>query len=183
MSSENPSTELLAPLDAQAMGDPGRYSQEHTEHICQLLARYTDYPVIVASMQRAFRRTFPFKHYAYFRRAPRWQPLIATLRQEYLADMDDVPIAQQRIRLERLEKLYQDAKEPRLKILVLRAASDELKDPRIGTQTNVSITAYYRMSAEELEQKRVDVINKLRHLKAQEKADGSAGGSDGISEA
>ena len=174
MSSESLSTE---------QEDPGRYSQEHIEHICQLVARYTDYPVMVESLKRAFRRSFPFKHYAYFRRAPRWQPLIATLRQQYLADLDDIPIAQQRIRLERLEKLYQDATSDNLKIRVLQAASEELKDPKIGTQTNVSITAYYRMSAEELEQKRKDVLNKLRHLRAQETAEGSAGGSNAIIEA
>lgn len=184
MNSANPSTELLPALTPQEeQDDPGSYSQEHMQYICQLLARYTHYPVMVESLNRTFRRTFPFKHYVYFRKARRWQPLISSLRAQYLADLDDIPIAQQRVRLERLEKLYQESQGVRLKVLVLNAASNELKDPLLKSQTNIAITQYYQMSAEELEQKRVDVINKLRYLRAQEKAEGSAGGEHAIVEA
>ena len=182
---ERLSTELLEslPTPPPAQEDPGRYNQEHTQRICHLIAYYTPYPTMVEALQREYRRSFPFKHYVWFRKALRWQPLIANLRQQYLANFENVPIAQQRVRLERLETLYHEAKTVQVKTMVLKAASEELKDPALKTQTNIAITAYYQMSAQELEEKRRDVINKLRHLKAQEHAEGSAGGSDVIIEA
>ena len=187
MNSRNPSTDLSAEaLPQQAFPEaqhPGRYTQEQAQRICQLLAHYMPFQTMKEVMQREHRRAFPFTHYVWFRRAIQWRPLIDNLRQQYLAHFDDIPIAQKRIRLERLEQLYEEAKEVQLKVSVLRAASDELRDPTMGSQTNIAITAYYQMSAEELEQKRVDLINKLRHLRAQEKAEGSAGGTHALIEA
>ena len=190
MNSPSPSTdaldrehEALESLPPRTLHIPERYTEEQKHRICYLIAYYATYKTIVEVVQREFRRAFPFQHYVAFRRSSSWQPLIASLRQQYLANFDDVPIAQQRVRLERLEKLYQEAETVKLKTMVLRAASDELKEPSLKHQTNIAITAYYQMSASELEQKRREVLNRLRHLKAQEHAEGSAGGSDAIIEA
>lgn len=163
--------------------DRGRYTQEQSQRICRLIAYYAAYPTIVEVMLKEYHRSFPFKQYVIFRKSAKWQPLVASLRQQYLSHFDDVPIAQQKVRLERLEQLYQEAEGTHLKTEVLKAASAELKDPALKNQTTIAITAYYQMSAQELEQKRIELINKLRHLKAQEHAEGSAGGSDAIVEA
>lgn len=155
------------------------YTQEQSQRVCQLLSQYAPYKLIAIYMQRVFHKPFPFNHYAYFRQAKRWQPLIKSLRQQYLAGLEDVPISQQRVRLERLEELYQEAQTVKLKREVLEAARDEMKEPERGDRTRISITAYYEMSAEELENKRQEILNKLRHLKALEKK----GGGDAVSEA
>ena len=185
MTSTPPSTDLSADVLPQPFvaENPGRYTQEQAQRICQLLAHYMPFQAMKEMMWQEHRRAFPFTHYVWFRRAPDWQPLITNLRQQYLSHFDDIPIAQKRVRLERLERLYEETKGVQLKVSVLRAASEELRDPTMGSQTNIAITAYYQMSASELEQKRVDLINKLRHLRAQEKAEGSAGGSHAIIEA
>ena len=99
--------------------------------------------------------------------SPDWQPMIQMARVEYLANLLEVPIANKKIRLERLEDNYQTAMtlqalpEARLQLMAAREEMEEAK----AAQTNIYIHQQIaHLDTATLERRRQEIVERLKDL-------------------
>lgn len=95
-----------------------------------------------------------------------YQPLIRKFREEWEAGFLDIPISSKRNRLFRYERLFQEAYDSgqlREAAQILRNVKDEIEVD--GPRVTMNFVQYNNLSDEELEEKRLKVINDIMKLK------------------
>ena len=145
---------------------------------CQMLAQFKDPIDIIRRLNAKYDmaisqdtvREFEEKHVKE----------ITTARTRYLSSTMQVPIANERVRLERVEELYQTCKKlgrPERKIRYsldcIKEAREETKGPSDGMVTNIQVNQFNQLSDEELLDKRKQIEKKIYELS--KKGDSSYG--------
>jgi len=109
---------------------------------------------------QAIRKTFLEKD-------TRWNQVMMRLRATYVAAVMDAPIAQKRVRLDRYDELYQEAK-TQGKLSAAKACLDSAREEVEGAKTpsigNIFFAQINNMSDEELRTERQKQIDKLEKL-------------------
>ena len=77
--------------------------------ICELLGMFKKPPEIADYINREYKVKVSTQNISYYVHSQRWQGLINRHRQGYLAQVDLVPLKHKRVRLERMEAMYQQA--------------------------------------------------------------------------
>jgi hypothetical protein len=101
-----------------------------------------------------------------YKRTQKWKPIIKKLREKYLLDMDEVGGSHKRVRQDRRERIYSRAvKKGDLKNALLAVKhQEEEAEGKTSSVGGVSLTynQYNMLSDEELEERRQEIINKVR---------------------
>lgn len=93
-----------------ARGQTGpKLPEEAQLAVCQLLGMFKKPAEIANYIDREFKVKVTHQNISYYIHSPRWQGLINRHRQGYLAEVDLVPLKHKRVRLERMESIYQQA--------------------------------------------------------------------------
>ena len=101
-----------------------KFLPKHKTYICQQIAEFATPTEAGRAFAIEFEREFQprikqngiekyeswalerTKYYAYDPRAKKWQDLIISLRETWLADIESIPLCNRRVRIEELRKLY-----------------------------------------------------------------------------
>lgn len=106
------------PTNQPPKNKPGQkvFSSDEKVQICKWIAWFKSPKEIQSLVKEEFGKTIDASTLSrsYFHN-PQWQELIGQLRKDFLADISTVPISHKRVRLERLERIFQEALTPRIK--------------------------------------------------------------------
>ena len=148
------------------------FSEKEKLRICEMLAQFhTSDHIVQYARDNWGKSVTPGSIYAY-RESPRWKPVIDRFRTEYVGQVMDIPIAHKKVRLARLEGLYQDnlkdqevsSKEQRqLSVLILERAMKEV-DERASNFTNIFFAQIQNFSDEELETHRKKLLDRIKTI-------------------
>jgi len=131
----------------------------HFQNVSEILSFLKErYDIEISS--QAIRQTFLTKD-------TRWNQVMMQLRAEYVGAVMESPIAQKRVRLDRLDELYQEAK-AQGKIQAAKAcldsAREELERSKAPSVGNIFFAQINNMSDEDLRSERQKLIDKLEKI-------------------
>lgn len=139
-----------------------KLTPEHRVNICKMIAQFMPVRDIKTQLHEEGISISP-STIIFYQKSSKWAPAIEKMRNEYLSNIMEVPIAHKRVRLERLEMLYKQAqtqRKPEVSRSMLAAARDEIEGK------NVNITAimnkYEGLSDDELEDRRQEILGKIK---------------------
>jgi len=146
------------------------YPKEIRERILQLAGEFKPPTKILQELRKEFPTYFKSKTARYSKKIAEFiannRDEVNILREEYCRSIMEVPIANKRVRLERLEELYWEAmKRGRIDEAqkVLGKAREEIE----GVKVNLSMyqmNFFGRFSDEELERREREIIERIRSL-------------------
>ena len=187
-----PTPEALTPLPEQTVRG-GAITQSLPEEVrlemCAAIARF-EHPKDILSMLRSqYQVDLSLATVYHYRNSVKWKPLIESYRQRYVSDVTSIPLFHQRVRLQRLESLWDKATalpetkadEARKKREELRAILKEARDETqkaVTHNTNLLIAQFGTMDDQQLIQVRDKLLNRLTKIKvpdAQNQADSGRG--------
>lgn len=139
--------------------------------ICTWLGCFLTQDQIVTKVHEEWGKIIGIHVVRYYANAKRWQPMIARARTEWMKQVGDVPISNQRIRMERLEGLYQKAISGREDhaaarqeaLRILNSARQEMEEATQQT-TNVYMTSIQNYGDDELLKRYEEVKQRLKSL-------------------
>ncbi len=158
---------LIAVKDSEKLLAPdgrGRrrqtFKKEVQNELCMLKGCFFTDREITEIVNKKHQLKLQVKQVENFFKLPKHREQMLECRQEYLGQIGEVPIAHKRIRLERLEKMYQEGRgEDRIKALV--EARKEVEGELTSLTFNV-VKKYERMSDEELERRQIELLERIR---------------------
>lgn len=137
---------------------------------CQLLAQFKEPVDIIRRINAKYDLAISQDTLREFEE--RYIKEITSIRTRYLADITKVPIANERVRLERVEEQYQASNrlsKPERKISYslkcLKEAREEVKGPSDGMITNIQVNQFNTLSDDELMDKRQAIEKKIYDLR------------------
>jgi len=159
------------PIRAKKSQGPFVLNREQQLSICKKLAEWHT-PLSIQKDLEAQGIKFAVTTIYHYQRNPKWVPVIDRFRTQYVAGVMQVPIANKRIRLEKLEKLMGELDESKLNIvekikktvLLLSEARQEMDQAKTHIQ-NLFVTQVNQMGDQELLEKRDQLIQKAMTLK------------------
>lgn len=119
-----------------------------------------------------------------YKDSPKWRPVIEKFREDYLKMINEVPLANKRIRLEELQKMYNravkksDFQEARQ---VLRDFRDEMQEKKDGVSfnfTQITHNEFHKMTDEDLQREKVKTLEQLEKVRKLKLL--AHGGDDGL---
>lgn len=141
---------------------------EVKEFIMSELGAFTKVSEIMRLVKEKFGISISNVQIYNYKAAPKWQPIINKYRQKYMANMDDVPMSHKKVRLQRVEQLYEKS----LKTDSVRDSLSTIEHSRkeLEGDGNISFTLnqYNIMTDEEIEAKREWLLNKIKKTQHKE---------------
>jgi len=134
-------------------------------YICNLLAQYKKPKEIISLIKEEHNIKVSPSSISQYKKENK--ELIEKLRTSFLATINDVPIAQKKIRLERADELYTISQELRggekvnLSLKCLKEAREEVEGAGSGSVTFQQFNQYNALSDEELREKLKEVEEKI----------------------
>lgn len=105
-----------------------------------------------------------------YTKAPKWQALIKKIRQETMSDLAAVAGSHKRVRLDRHERIYDRAiKKGDLKHAII-ATESQRKEMEGGGDFNFTLNQFNVLSDDELEQKKLEIMQKIQIMNQQKGA-------------
>ena len=158
---------LIAVKTAEKLLTPsGRGRKERTfkkeiqNELCMLKGCFFTDREIVEVINGKFETKFLVKQVENFFKFVKHREQMLECRQEYLQQISEVPIAHKRIRLERLEKMYQETRDNDIKIKVSQEARKEVEGELTSLTLNV-FKKYEGMDDEELERRQGELLKRI----------------------
>ena len=102
-------TELIPIEDVQESKTAPKLPSEAQTVICRLLGQFRKNKEIVEYIERKFQIKLTSAAITFYTRSREWSSLVNRHRQEYLENIESIPIKHKKIRLERMEALYEQA--------------------------------------------------------------------------
>ena len=164
----------LPPTHWLSKQSPGKLTPDQQRQVCALLGQFRTVAEIQEQLLKDYRIEISTQSIYQYKTTPKWQPLVAEARAHYIATLNEIPIANKVVRLERYELLYQQAMkkqngEGARRALV--AAQQELEGVKGDTTVYVH-QQIVNMDSQTLERRRKEIAGRLQQL----------GGTDGVSE-
>lgn len=133
--------------------------KEIQNELCMLKGCFFSHKEIVKVIEAKFEKKFLLKQIEYFFSLKVHREQMLECRQNYLEEISEVPIAHKRIRLERLEKLYESS-DGIEKIKALTEARKEVEGELQNLTLNV-FKKYEGMPDEELETRQTELLKRI----------------------
>ena len=105
---------------------------------------------------------------ARYGRSEKWKPIIKKLKDEYLANIQDVAGAHKRVRLDRAERLYDKSVRKgniREALATIEHQRKEMEE-KAGVNFNLTLNQYNSMSDDELEERRKQLVEFIKKQEA-----------------
>lgn len=133
----------------------------------ELIARFTIKSEIVEYFMRTYQILVSPGLIQQYEKTPKWKLVIQELRGKYLSGTDQVALSHKRVRMERRDDLYYKA----LKTNQLRTAAIVIRDAEVemgggpgkAPSFNITLNQYNELSDKELEEKRQELLEKIKN--------------------
>lgn len=148
------------------------FSEPEKLRICEMFAQFHSVDHITQFAKDEWGKAVTPASIRAYRESPRWKPVIDRFRTEYVGQVMDIPIAHKKVRLVRLEELFQanerdqgiSGKERRqLACLILERSMKEV-DERASNFTNIFFTQIQNFSDDELESHRRKLLDRIKTI-------------------
>lgn len=139
-------------------------------YICNLLAQYKKPKEIISLIEEEHNLKVSSSSISQYKKENK--ELIEKLRTNFLSTINDVPIAQKRIRLERTDELYAVSQELKggekvnLSLKCLKEAREEVEGAGSSNITFQQFNQYNKLSDDELQEKLKEVEEKIMKTNA-----------------
>ena len=150
-----------------------RTPEEIRLEVCALIARFIPPDEIVEIVKQEYNYDLPKTRIAQYKASKQWKPLIESYRQRFVTEVTEVPLFHQKIRLERLEKMWEkshataDGREKRKEQLaILKEAREETT--KVERNTNILAVQFHGMDDSQLLEARNRVLERLKTLEVQD---------------
>lgn len=144
-----------------------KLNQDQQLELMEFIARFASTDEINAYFIDRYRLSVTSSLIHQYRRTKKWQPIINKLREKYLLSPNEVAMSHKRVRLDRREKIYQKAlKKEDLKTALnaVQGSKEEMEEK--GIPVNISFNQYNSLSDEELEDKKRELLERVKNLGA-----------------
>ena len=132
----------------------GVLTHDEQMELCRFLAGFHTVAEARAFVLEKFGKDLAYMSIKWYLENSKWKGVIDCLRSKYAAGYMEVPIANKRVRLERYEKIHQEAKKAgkqHTALEALKAAQNEVEGPKFNaTQINYNSSPFQSMPDEEL---------------------------------
>lgn len=91
------------------MSQKVKLTHDEQIEVCRQIAAYRRLSEIVKFIKEKFGKTLHYMSVKEYATSPKWEPVIAKLRQEYIAGVMEEPMASKRMRLKYLDEIYKQA--------------------------------------------------------------------------
>lgn len=183
MNSQNPPTDEQQDIQEQVVRHPldekpkrqylpgfnkTKLTNEQQTEIIKMQAEFKKNTEIIEYAKEAWGITLSVTNIVQYKNSKKWEPLRKRFRDEYLANISEVAGTHKRVRLERLENIYHKSMTAGKVDAAMRAIENqrveiEGKDSR-NQDVNLTLNQFYMLNDEELEQKRIELMEKVRNL-------------------
>lgn len=160
--SEAPPTEI----SVQKARIPWHLTEEQKMIIIGYIASYMTPSEIIEICKEKHAINISFQQITKYKEADKWKPIIKKLREEYLADLPAVAGSHKRVRMERVERIYERAiKKNDLKnqLASVEHQRKEIEGDRSGS-LHLTLNQFSNMSDEELYEQRKRVLDQVKKL-------------------
>ena len=156
---------MVAPVSKHA----NKLTDEEKLQLCTWLAGFTSVEDVIRQALSVFGKSLTRTAVDHYRTDPKWQPLVQRCRTEWAQRVLEVPIAHQRERLERVQRLWDraesDAQTPpgrkRMELLAyLKEAREEMAVHQPMVQ-QIYLTSITQASDDELWQRKDELVKRL----------------------
>ena len=153
-----------------------------TEEQKLFIATCIGYCMTSGEIAETFKKRFNFALYepwttiASYRRSRKWDAVIAETRTKYIADIQAVAGSHKRVRLDRLERLYEKAYDKnnlRAAMEVVDHQRKEMEEKAQYGSVNLTLNQYNSLTDEELEERRNLFLQKIKRIEKKEDLNGS----------
>lgn len=117
-----------------------------------------------------FGKTLKSKQIQRYRFSDKWQPIIQKNRQRYASQMFQVEYANERRRIETLQKLVNKCLRngnDSLAVKAIHEINEQLKKNEPTVQNNYQVNVYKEMTEEEFDKRELELIQKRKQLKGE----------------
>ncbi len=108
MKLENPTT-VVKTVEESATPARGKLTYDEQMELCRYLAEFHNVAQAVIFVRQQFGKKLAYMSVKGYLESDKWLQIIDRFRNEYVTSFMEVPVANKRVRLERLEVLYQIA--------------------------------------------------------------------------
>ena len=164
--SVSPLASLETPLPVSHQGESHKFSPAAQRRVCELLGQFRSVEEVREAMVAEYGVAVSPQAIHKYLKVPKWQAFIQGARASFISGLNDIPIAQKVVRLDRYETLYQKA---RLKgkdndaRLALLGAQKEMEG--LVGETNIYVHQnILHMETAELEARRKAIAERLQQL-------------------
>ena len=141
-------------------------SENHKIKICQLLACFSPLVEIKKYMHREYAINLNMQVVKSLRDTRKWQPIIARFRKDWLQEVNNVPLANRRVRLEYYQDIFTKCMEKNKfanAMSALNSAREEMDERKLGS-TQYTLNYISQMSDEELLKKKDEIIKRIKKM-------------------
>ena len=141
-------------------------SENHKIKICQLLACFTPLVDVKKYMHREYAIVLNMQVIKSLRDTRKWQPIIARFRKDWLQEVNNVPLANRRVRLEYYQEIFTKCMEKNKfanAMSALNSAREEMDERKLGS-TQYTLNYISQMSDEELLKKKDEIIKRIKKM-------------------
>ena len=141
-------------------------SENHKIKICQLLACFSPLVEIKKYMHREYAINLNMQVVKSLRDTRKWQPIIARFRKDWLQEVNNVPLANRRVRLEYYQDIFEKCMEKNKfanAMSALNSAREEMDERKLGS-TQYTLNYISQMSDEELLKKKDEIIKRIKRM-------------------
>jgi len=141
-------------------------SENHKIKICQLLACFSPLVEIKKYMHREYAINLNMQVIKSLRDTRKWQPIVARFRKDWLQEVNNVPLANRRVRLEYYQEIFTKCMEKNKfanAMSALNSAREEMDERKLGS-TQYTLNYISQMSDEELLKKKDEIIKRIKKM-------------------
>jgi hypothetical protein len=148
-----------------------RINEQQKLELCKLLAWFWKSPEIIKYFEDEHQLKLKPSDIKNYRAAEKWKPIIEKFRDDYLKDLNSVPLANKRKRLDELEKLYDsaiadgDLDQARILIREFREEVEKKVGDVSVSFTQINHNEYHEMTDEDLQAEKVKTLEQLEKVR------------------
>jgi len=134
--------------------------------VCKMLACFTPIIRIQTYFLKEYNIHLAYQTIKHIDTAKKWEPIISRLRHEWIDNIQAVPVANRRYRLEAYDEIYNEAMEHKKYSTAMRAlaqASEEMDERKLGG-TSYTLNYISTMTDDELAKRKEEIINRIKRI-------------------
>lgn len=147
-----------------------RFTTDETMQIIDWISQFKKDKEISNLIFENFGKTLKSKQIQRYRFSDKWQPIIQKNRQRYASQMFQVEYANERRRIETLQKLVNKCLRngnDSLAVKAIHEINEQLKKNEPTVQNNYQVNVYKEMTEEEFDKRELELIQKRKQLKGE----------------
>lgn len=149
-----------------------KLNEDQQMEMIEFIARFTHNSKIIEHFMTKHQILISPALIGQYKHTHKWLPVIKKMREKYVGDVDQVAGMHKRVRLERADEIYQKAIDTGKLRIALAANKDqreevfEKQNGNVVTYNLNQFNQYNNMTDEELEEKKLEILSKIKKVEA-----------------